>query len=495
MSGFARYVTGSLCVMLVGSASMAQEPALPAGLAPVAAPVSPEPSVPAGLDMPKTTEPALPAGLGVPVAPSEPALPSGLGAPAEEPRLAASRAQRLPEGLSGFWEVRGGARLQDDPYEKAASIGETRLQVQLDRASERAALKVVGDFLYDPVLNQHDIRLEDGDGWLDLRQANLLLRPASFMDLKLGCQINTWGTGDMLFINDLFPKDWNAYFIGRDDEYLKAPSDSLKASLFSDWANLDLIYSPRFDSDRFIDGRRLSYWNGGLGRRAGRDAAVDADRPDDTFRDDEWAARLYRAVGSYEIAAYGYDGFWKSPAGSDPQSGRATFPRLQAFGASGRGPFAKGILSLETGWYRSADDLAGDDPFVRNSEVRYLIGYEQELAHDLTGGIQYYVEQMLDHDAYLRTLPDGLRAADEIRQVVTLRLTQLLMSQNIQLGVFLYLSPTDHDAYLRPKASYKIDDHWIVELGGNLFLGEDDHTFFGQFERNNNLYASLRYGF
>ncbi|MDD2461904.1 MAG: hypothetical protein PHT98_12580, partial [Kiritimatiellae bacterium] len=176
MSGFARYVTGSLCVMLVGSASMAQEPALPAGLAPVAAPVSPEPSVPAGLDMPKTTEPALPAGLDVPVA---------------ESHLAAPRERRLPEGLSGFWEVRGGARLQDDPYEKAASIGETRLQVQLDRASERAALKVVGDFLYDPVLNQHDIRLEDGDGWLDLRQANLLLRPASFMDLKLGRQINT----------------------------------------------------------------------------------------------------------------------------------------------------------------------------------------------------------------------------------------------------------------------------------------------------------------
>ncbi|NLC80882.1 MAG: hypothetical protein GX748_06830, partial [Lentisphaerae bacterium] len=46
-----------------------------------------------------------------------------------------------------------------------------------------------------------------------------------------------------------------------------------------------------------------------------------------------------------------------------------------------------------------------------------------------------------------------------------------------------------------PKASYKIDDHWIAEVGGNLFFGEDDHTFFGQFERANNIYASLRYGF
>ncbi|MDD4103030.1 MAG: hypothetical protein PHU80_10435 [Kiritimatiellae bacterium] len=479
MDGVVRCMAGCLSLMVLLSFASGQEPALPAGLAPVA-PAASEPALPAGLELPK---------------PAEPALPMGLGAPADGPQLAPPRERRLPEGLSGFWELRGGARLQDDPREKAASIGETRLQLQYDRAGESVALKVAGDFLYDPVLNAHDIDLEDGDGWFDLRQANLLLRPGDFMDLKIGRQINTWGTGDMLFINDLFPKDWNSYFIGRDDEYLKAPSDSAKAALFSDLANLDLIYSPRFDSDRFIDGRRISYWNGGLGRRAGRDTTVDANKPDDTFRDDEWAARLYRAVGSYEIAAYGYDGFWKSPAGSDPQSGRAVFPRLQVFGASGRGPFAKGILSLETGWYRSADDLSGDDPFVRNSEVRYLVGYEQELARNLTGGIQYYVEQMLNHDDYQRTLPTGMRTADEYRQVVTLRLTKLLMSQNLQLGVFLYFSPTDHDAYLRPKASYKIDDHWIAEVGGNFFVGKDDHTFFGQFERNNNLYASLRYGF
>jgi hypothetical protein len=110
------------------------------------------------------------------------------------------------------------------------------------------------------------------------------------------------GHGDLLFINDLFPKDWNSFFIGRDDEYLKAPSDSAKASFFSDWANLDVIYSPRFDSDRYIDGRRISYWNGQ--RLAGRDDEVDADKPDDVFEDDEWAARLYRSVGAYEVATY-----------------------------------------------------------------------------------------------------------------------------------------------------------------------------------------------
>ena len=50
--------------------------------------------------------------------------------------------------------------------------------------------------------------------------------------------------GDLLFINDLFPKDWVSFFVGRDDEYLKAPSDSLKASFFNELFNLDFVYTP-----------------------------------------------------------------------------------------------------------------------------------------------------------------------------------------------------------------------------------------------------------
>jgi len=440
-------------------------------------------------------EPALPAGLGTPPSSApEPALPTGLAAPqAEVSGLAVPDERALPEELSGFWEARGGVRLQDDPHEKAASIGETRLQVRFDKAGERAAVRVVADFLYDPVLADYGIDLEDGDGWLDLRQANLLLRPGSFMDVKLGRQINTWGTGDLLFINDLFPKDWNAFFIGRDDEYLKAPSDAVKVALFGEWANLDLVYTPRFDSDRYIDGRRLSYWNGS--RLVGTDGEVDADKPDRVFRDDEWAARLYRTFGAYEVAAYGYDGFWKSPGGADAATGKAIFPRLQVFGASARGPLGKGILNIEGGWYRSADDLDGDDPYVKNSEARYLVGYEQELLRDLVGGVQYYIENMLDYGAYRRALPSDASVSDEYRQVVTVRLTKLLLSQNLRVGVFAYFSPTDRDTYLRPNVNYKIDDRWIAEVGGNLFFGEHDDTFFGQFERNNNVYASLRCGF
>ena len=171
------------------------------------------------------------------------------------------------------------------------------------------------DFLYDPVLDKHQIRLETGRGLLDVRQTYLLLRPFENVDVKAGRQILTWGTGDLIFINDLFPKDWNSFILGRDIEYLKAPSDALKASLFTKWFNLDMVYTPRFDADRFIDGERVSFFSPLFGRRIGRDNVVAVEKPDDWFEEDEIALRMYRNIHGYETAIYGYRGFWKSPGG------------------------------------------------------------------------------------------------------------------------------------------------------------------------------------
>lgn len=427
-------------------------------------------------------EPTLPAGLGGQETESdEPALPEGLGT--------------LPFDLTGFMEVRSGWRLQDDPYEKSASIGEARIQIEIEKNWPIATLNVTADFLADPVLARHKVRLQEGQGRLDLRQACLVMSPSDSIDLKVGRQILTWGTGDMLFINDLFPKDWNSFFIGRDDEYLKAPSDSLKASIYTSAINLDIIYTPLFDPDRFIDGKRISFWNGMLGRRSGKDVPVEDERRDDWFADDEVAMRLFKNIGGYEFSVYAYNGFWKSPGGTDSVSGEVVFPPLSVYGASVRSGVYKGIGNAEIGYYDSRSDRGGDDPFVKNSEFRALLGYEQELVKELTLGLQYYIESMAEYDAYKRTLPAGSRDADENRHVFTVRLTKLMMNQNLILSLFGYYSPSDEDAYLKPKVHYKVTDNWAAEAGGNIFLGEDDHTFFGQFEKNTNAYFSLRYSF
>ena len=84
---------------------------------------------------------------------------------------------------------------------------------------------------------------------------------------------------------------------------------------------------------------------------------------------------------------------------------------------------------------------------------------------------------------------------DEFRHVLTLRLTQMLMNQNLKLSFFTFYSPSDADGYARPKIQYKINDYWTAEIGGNIFFGEEDYTFFGQFKDNTNAYAAVRFNF
>lgn len=488
-----------ICLFALSAVS-AEEPPLPAGLG------GQEPAA-------TSDEPALPAGLGGgDVAPDEadaPALPEGLDAdnkpgkdtPAEkEADDSSDYLETLRKaGFSGFWEVRGGGRTQHDKYEDDASLGETRLQLQWQKQVHDVLLNVTADVLYDQAYNRmSNVNLETGSGWFDLREAWASFTPVDFMDVKIGRQILTWGTGDLLFVNDLFPKDWQAFFIGRDVEYLKAPSDAVKMAVFTDIVNVDFVYVPRFDASRFISGRRVSYFSPQLGRRAGQDAIVQVHRPNEWFDDAEYHTRVHRRFGSVELAAYGYWGYWKTPEGYDLGRQRGFYPRLSVYGGSVRGPLGRGIGNVEAAYYDSRQDENGDDPFVRNSEVRLLAGYEMDLpmiAEDLTLGLQYYVELMCQYDEYRSTLPPGMHRKDRARQVLTFRLTKQLLNQNLTLGLFAYYSPTDDDAYLRPNVQYKIDDHWTVELGGNVFLGSHEWTFFGQFERNSNLYASLRYGF
>ena len=406
----------------------------------------------------------------------------------------------LDTTLHGFVDGRAGYRTQNDPYEDERSLTELRLQLDSLTYLDWGEIQARGDFVYDDLADDIEkVDLENGDGFFDLRELNLLFTPVDWSDVKAGRQILTWGTGDLIFINDLFPKDWNSFLLGRDEEYLKAPSDALFASFFPNFASINVAYMPRFDADRYVDGRRVSYWNPFLQSIAGRNAVIDADRRDDWFSEDEIALRIYRPLLSYEGALYAYHGFWKSPAGADLTTGNAYFPEMNAYGASIRGSLGKALVNTEFGYYDSREDTVIGTRIVPKDEFRFLAGYEREVAKNLTAGVQYYAEWMMEHDDYeqeYNTLfGTTATARDEVRHVLTLRLTQMLMNQNLMLGLFTFYSPSDNDAYFRPIISYKVNDHWSAFANGNFFVGEDDHTFFGQFRYNSNVNLGVRYSF
>ncbi len=392
--------------------------------------------------------------------------------------------------ITGFAELRYGHRTQSAIHQRQTSLAEWRLKLDKETSWQGFNLNTNIDLLYDDIEPSQQLQLDSGNGWLDIREFVVQKRIAN-TDLKLGRQIMTWGVGDLVFINDLFPKDWNSFLIGRDEQYLKAPSDALRIGFYTELMNIDLAITPEFDADRYIDGRRLSYFNSTFNTIAGQNAVITTDQP----HGPEIALRLYKNIGAYEYAFYGYDGFWKSPAGFNIAKGKAIFPKLTVLGASLRGPLANGIVSLEIGNYHSSDDSHGTNPDINNSEIRGLVAYEWSPFHNATTNVQYYVEALQHYRQYKQSMNNDDITRDQYRHLLSTRFTYLSHQQNLTWSLFIFYSPSDHDAYLRPRLTYKATDNWQLEAGLNLFSGQKQHTFFGQFEHNSNSYISARYHF
>ena len=390
--------------------------------------------------------------------------------------------------LHGFYELGAGGRLYRDPLlGRDMTLREGRARFELSDFVGETRWSVKTDLYADGVEDKQRI---------DLREALLDFRVGDNVDVRLGQQVLTWGTGDMLFLNDLFAKDWQSYFSGREDEYLKAPSTSARVSYFTDVANLDLVWTPEFTSDRYIKGDRFSYFSPMTGEQmAAPDGRIRPVTRDRWGRESQWAARLYGTHEATEWAFYAYRGYWTQPVGMDAR-GEAFFPRLDAYGASIRAPLAGGIANAEIAWYEGSDSR-GDNPAIPNDQLRFLVGYDRELLPNFNAAVQYYLEWTQDYAALTSSwpIPNGRYLPDEFRHLLTLRLTQRLRQDNVTLSLFTYWSPSDEDYFIRPSVNYRIDDAWTLTVGGNLFGGNKVHTFFGQFEDASNLYARLRYSY
>ena len=135
--------------------------------------------------------------------------------------------------LSGFVEATQAFRIQKNSaldsttrfIDWRSPRSELRAQLKLSGGGDRDEYFVRMDFVSDRVYaNQSE---------LDVREAYLKLYPYKWLDVKVGRQVATWGTGDLLFANDLFAKDWVAFFTGQELSYLKPPQDLIRIGIYT----------------------------------------------------------------------------------------------------------------------------------------------------------------------------------------------------------------------------------------------------------------------
>ena len=338
----------------------------------------------------------------------------------------------------------------------------------------------------------HDV--QDGDLWLDLREGYVDSYSDDY-DFRIGRQVATWGTGDLIFINDWFPKNWESFFGGRPLEYLKSGVDGLRTRYTSNDYSWEFYLVPLFEPDQLPSSDRFSFFDpfSEIPTRL-------EDKPDVTIGNTELAFRLYGMIENFDVALYAYRGYWRAPGISldnfeAPTTATTFYPRLSIYGLSAQGAMWDGIVSFEAGYYHSRNDAGGQDPMVPNSQVRLLLGYNHQLDDNTNVSVQYYSETMQNHGSYMNTLPDGFPSMGQYRDMVTFRYDRWYMYRTLNLGAFVFYSPRDEDYLIQPMMMYKIRDDLSVTFGMNFFGGKDGTSFLGQFDKNDNIYCSVRYDF
>ena len=141
----------------------------------------------------------------------------------------------------GTFTARTHSERPPGPEGRSFLLAEERLRLELNIWTDVAETEVLVklDGVHDAVSREF---------YLDLREAYLDFTRGK-ADFRIGRQIATWGVGDLLFINDVFPKNWVSFFSGRPLEYLKVGVDALRGRYSSDVLNVELLIIPRFEPD------------------------------------------------------------------------------------------------------------------------------------------------------------------------------------------------------------------------------------------------------
>jgi hypothetical protein len=395
--------------------------------------------------------------------------------------LLAPLAARAELALSGFLQQNTAFNtVAANPDGRHYKWLEERAQLKLDASGGAWRALVKGDVAYDHLGRKGESELREG--YVDYAAGN--------WDLRVGRQVITWGLGDLVFVNDVFPKDHEALFAGRPLEYLKRGIDALKLGAYPAFASFELVVAPSFRASRVPDAGR--FWLYDPMPAVTSRETVEPDRGDAGLR-------AYRDIAGYDAALYFYRGFQRTPsmrADSMIAPTRITFfyPELSVYGASLSGRAGNGVLSLEAAYYDSRQDESGRDFTVPNSQTRVLAGYQIQPVEDLSLGFQYYAEYMHGYSAYRAALPAGFPAEERISHTITLRVTQLLRHQTLRLSLFTLYNASNDDYFVNPELRYSFSDQLWGAVGANFFGGEPWGQF-GQLSRNDNVYVQLRYEF
>jgi hypothetical protein len=382
--------------------------------------------------------------------------------------------------ITGFVQLRQSERTRSLPEDLAIEARGTMVQ-QLE--GELLYERRIGDELdaTGRLVTGYDSAVQED--LTKVREAFVGWTPSGSWNLRVGRQVLTWGVSDYLYVNDIFPKNYDAFFSGATFDRIKEPVDALRAVGRWNSADVEVVVS-RSRTDE--------------GPLAQRFAATFPTRVASELHDDnaaDVAVRLSRHVSGWDLSGYlasfrSREGrFFVSPAGLSYDT-----PRTSHVGVSIAGNFAAGVMWAEAAWRQADDKQSGVvSRYSVGHSLKSIIGYAREIGADSTISSQLHLERPLDRRRYGQTLAPGVRPVDSVISTWYLRAERRWMNQTLRAGLQCFLG-NEGDSHFNPFAHWSPADGWSVEAGANALSGRPD-TRLGAIRDDSNLYVLTRYSF
>ena len=355
------------------------------------------------------------------------------------------------------------------------------------------AQEVLGELLYERRFGERvsaTARVEayhDGaisEGAVKLREGFTDWSPTSVLNLKLGRQVLTWGVSDYLYVNDVFPKNYDAFFTGAGFDRMKEPVDAARLAVHATTADFEAVLS-RSKGDKMPNADRF------VGMAMAKPAVAD----DGANHGADVALKASTHASGWDVAAYGALFESREERLYMGSSGlRSDRPRTRHLGLSMAGNFAGGLV-----WSEGAiRNTHGNQTSVVNrqflpSAYKLIGGYSREVGQEITASAQLQLEGPGSRSRYLDSLAPGVRPLKSVISTLHLRVQSRWINQTLGAGAQLFVS-NEGDSHLNPYVSWSPADGWTFEGGANVFNGRPD-TRYGAFKDDSNVYVLGRFSF
>jgi len=326
----------------------------------------------------------------------------------------------------------------------------------------------------------------DKDLELGFRQAYMDLYFDSF-DIRIGKQQIVWGKGDGVFITDIVsPKDMREFLLPEFSE-IRVGVTSLKFNYYSGGSTFELVWIPVFTPTQMPD--ENSIWS--VKPNYPLPYSIDYSNSDvkNKLSNSEVFAKysLLSSEIDFEImAGYSWDDdpTFHSEKILNPVTGivdsvilKPEHHRLATLGGSFSTTIGHAVLRGEGAYYNGKHFQSTNPKYLDGTEekdyIHHLLGIDYSIG-DLKLSTQFIQQAILDYNDYLLN--------DEFENTMTFLASMDFLRETLNVELFSYIGLDNGDALIRPKLTYDFVDGFQIQLGANLFFGDEGQ--FGRFDKN-----------